>query len=139
MNTTMEEKKQQAIKYLKQMDIFKPYIQGFEQKGNVCFFERYGGYWAFQEPEVQAKIEEIQKEHNCLVYAVTHEFTDFGECWSFLIVTDYSEEWDDLIYKTMQPHCFSAFAYVWNKDAPYNSEFGSIGVRSFGGGICRIA
>ena len=124
MNTTMEEKKQ--------------YIQGFEQKGNVCFFERYGGYWAFQEPEVQAKIEEIQKEHNCLVYAVTHEFTDFGECWDFLIVTDYKCEWRTLLMP-MERNVFSAFAYVWNKDVPYNSEFGSIGVRSFGGGIARIA
>ena len=32
-----------------------------------------------------------------------------------------------------------AFAYVWNKDDDQCSEFGSITVQSFGGGIRRIA
>ena len=104
MNTTMEEKKQQAIKYLKQMDIFKPYIQGFEQKGNVCFFERYGGYWAFQEPEVQAKIEEIQKEHNCLVYGVS------------LLFTDYAEEWLKIKEKTTKPSTFKEYERSFRVD-----------------------
>jgi hypothetical protein len=33
----------------------------------------------------------------------------------------------------------TAFAYVWNKDDDWCSEFGSITVQSFGGGIRRIA
>lgn len=138
MNTTMEEKKQQAIKYLERLNIYPPYIDGFKEENKVCFFERFGRYWAEQEPEIQAKIREIETKYKCLVYAVTHEFTDFGECWDFLIVTDYKCEWRTLLMP-MERNAFSAFAYVWNKDVPSNSEFGSIGVRSFGGGICRIA
>ena len=30
-------------------------------------------------------------------------------------------------------------AYVWNKDVEWYSEFGTIGIRSFGGGIKRVA
>lgn len=30
-------------------------------------------------------------------------------------------------------------AYVWNKDDDWSSEFGSVMVQSFGGGIRRIA
>ena len=71
------------------------------------------------------------------MYAVTHEFTEFGECWDFLIVTDYPEEWDGLIYKQSNDE-FIAFAYVWNKTDDYCSEFGSIALKSFGGGIRRI-
>ena len=79
----------------------------------------------------------IEKEHKCKVYAVTHEFTEFGELYDFLIVTDYPEEWDDLVYT--QGNCDTDCDYVWNKDDDWCSDFGSITVQSFGGGIKRIA
>ena len=134
MNTA---KKEKAIQLLKEMDIYKPYIKGFEEKGTVCFFENYGGFWIDQEPELYAKMKEIEKKFSCLVYAVTHEFTPFGECYSFLIVTDYRSEWKTLMYTEGSKH--TAFAYVWNKDDDRSSEFGSVMVQSFGGGIRRIA
>ena len=134
MNTA---KKEKAIQLLKEMDIYKPYINGFKEKGTVCFFENYGGFWIDQEPELNAKMKEIEKKYNCLVYAVTHEFTPFGECYSFLIVTDYRSEWKTLMYTEGSKH--TAFAYVWNKDDDWSSEFGSVMVQSFGGGIRRIA
>ena len=113
MKTTIT-KKEKAIEIMKKMDIYKPYINGFEQKDKVCFFEQFGGFWI-----------------------VTHEFTEFGELYDFLIVTDYPEEWDTLVYSQGNRH--TAFAYVWNKDDDWCSEFGSITVQSFGGGIKRIA
>lgn len=48
--------KEKAIELLKQLDIYKPYIEGFRKKNYVCFFERYGGYWAYQNEELAAKI-----------------------------------------------------------------------------------
>ena len=36
MNTTKEQRKQQAVKYLKELNIYKPYIDGF-MEDNVCF------------------------------------------------------------------------------------------------------
>ena len=133
MNTA---KKEKAIEFLKKMDIYKLYIKGFEEKGSVCFFKNYGGYWIDQEPELYAKMKEIENKYQCRVYAVTHEFTDFGELYDFLIVTNYPEEWDTLVYSQGNRH--TAFAYVWNKDDDWCSEFGSITVQSFGGGIKRI-
>ena len=137
MNYMNTAKKEKAILLLKERDIYKPYIKGFEGKGTVCFFENYGGFWIDQEPELYAKMKEIEKKYNCLVYAVTHEFTPFGECYSFLIVTDYRSEWKTLMYTEGSKH--TAFAYVWNKDDDWSSEFGSVMVQSFGGGIRRIA
>ena len=137
MKTTIEAKRQKAIEYLKELGIYKPYIKGFEQDKQVCFYERYAGYWVFQEPEIEKKMKEIEKKYDCVVYAITHEFMEFGECYSFLLVTDYEEEWDDLVYDAgFNVH--GAYAYVWNKDVEYCSEFGSIGVRSWGCGICRV-
>ena len=134
---THEERKVKAVELLKQLDIYTPYIHGFEKHNHVCFFEHYAGFWAYQMPELEEKIKEIEERFNCTVYAVTHELTDFGECFDFLLVTDYEEEWDDLVIKEGNTHY--AFAYVWNKDDDWCSELGTIGVRSFGGGITRVA
>ena len=135
METTRQEKRKQAIEYMTTLGIYEDYITGFREDDKVCFFENYGGYWAFQEPELIEKIREFEKEHNCLVYAVTHEFTEFGELYDLLIVTDCKGEWRDLLVK--DGSVFYAFAYVWNKDDDRCSEFGTIGVKSFGGGIRR--
>lgn len=136
MNTTKIERKEKAIELMKKLDIYKPYIKGFKENNEVCFFEGFGGFWAWQDEELQSKIKEIEEKYNCMVYAVTHEFTEFGELYDFLIVTDYKEEWDDLLLKFGNKH--HAFAYVWNKDDDYCSEFGDVIIQSFGGGIRRI-
>ena len=130
-------KKEVALNIMKRLDIYKPYIEGFDKEDKVCFFENFGGFWVFQEPQIEAKMKELEKKHNCKVYAITHEFTQFGECYSFLIVPNYPEEWDDLIYSENRNH--TVFAYVWNKTDEWCSEFGDIIVQSFGGGIRRIA
>ena len=131
-----EERKEKAIELLKELDIYKPYIKGFVERDQVCFFERFGGYWVNQEPDVFKKMREIEEQFNCTVYAITHEYLEFGECYSFMLVTRYKNEWDDLLYKV---GCtYYAFSYVWNRTCDEFSEFGTIGVRSFGGGITRV-
>lgn len=131
------DRKQKAIQLLREMDIFKPYIDAFEKENKVTYFERYVGYWAEQEPDLQAKIQEFEQEHDCTVYAVTHEYFDFGECYTFLIVTNYKQEWKYLMETYKDKHL--AQAYVWNVDDDYCSEFGMVTVRSLWGGIRRIA
>lgn len=130
-------KKKKAIELMKKMDIYKPYIRGFEESNKICFFEQYGGYWAEQEPALYEKIKEFEKEYDCIVYAVTHELTEFGELFDFLIVTDDPDDWDDIVYSEGNRHM--VYAYVWNKTDDFCSEFGSITIQSFGGGIKRIA
>ena len=129
-----EEQKTKAIELMKKLGIYKSYIDGFEKDDKVCFFENFGGFWADQEPELYKKMQELEQEYNFKVYAITHEYTDFGELYSFLIVTAYPEEWDELVCDYGNRR-YIAFAYVWNKDDELCSEFGSIGVQSFGGGI----
>ena len=97
MNITIENKKQKAIELMNKLDIYKPYIKGFKDKNSVCFYENFGGFWAYQEPELMAKIKEFEEKHNVLVYAVTHEYTEFGECYDFLYISDYEEEWDEML------------------------------------------
>jgi hypothetical protein len=60
----------------------------------------------------------------------------FGECYSFLIISKYDEEWETTLEGIKADY---AFAYVWNKSNEMCSEFGDVGIRSFGGGIARLA
>ena len=138
MNTTIEERKAKAIEIMKKLDIYKPYIDGFKNNNDVCFYEGFGGFWAWQNPELIEKIKELEEKHNCTIYAITHEITEIGEFYDFLLVTDYKEEWNNLVGK-YQRNNFYAMAYVWNKDDDYCSEFGDVVIQSFGGGIRRIA
>ena len=136
MESTLEERKKEAIKCLKQLNIYKPYIEGFEKENDVCYFERFAGYWAYQEPDLIAKIQELEKEYNLTVYAITHEVFEFGDCYSFLCIPNNKEDWEYVIERT-SPNSHYVFAYVWNLDDDYCSEFGTISVQSFGGGIRR--
>lgn len=70
--------KEKAIELLKQLDIYKPYVCIFEEKGNVCYFERYCGYYPYENKELNEKIKEIEKKYGCLVYAATHELYASG-------------------------------------------------------------
>ena len=55
MNDINTAKKEKALQFLKQLEIYKPYIKDFEENNRVCFFEMFGGFWIDQEPEAQAK------------------------------------------------------------------------------------
>ena len=92
--TLKQQQKELAISLMKKLDIYEPYIDVFEKEDVVSYFERYIGFWAYQDKELDEKVKELEKEYGCRVYAITHEFTDFGECYSFLIVSKYKEEWE---------------------------------------------
>ncbi len=137
MKTTVEQRKEKAIELLQKLDIYKPYIKGFKESNEICYYERFAGFWAWQDEELTKKIKEIEEKYHCTVYAVTHEYAEFGECFDLLIVPNDSDDWQDLISNYNQ-NTFYAFAYVWNKDDDYCSEFGDILIQSAFGGIRRI-
>lgn len=131
--------KEKAIECMQQLNIYKPYIKKFENDGTVTLFEGFGGYYINeeQESEVLNRIKEFEAETGSLVYAVTHEKFEFGECYSFLCISKYEKDWDYSVKNT--PQGSYVFSYVWNKDDDMCSEYGTIVVVSFGGGIQRIA
>ena len=130
--------KEKALECMKTLNIYKPYIRKFDKDGTVTLFERFGGYYITedQEPELLEKIKEFEAETGSLVYAVTHERFWFGECYSFLCVSKYEEEWEYTLEQEDQYNI--AWAYVWNKTDEWCSEFGSIGIKSLWGGIARL-
>lgn len=131
-------KKDKALELMKQLDIYKPYIDGFKKDGYVCYFERFAGFWDFQDKELEAKRKEIEEKYNCLVYAITHEYIDGDEMYTFLLVNDYPEDWEFALQDAgINKHY--ATAYVWNKSCDWCSELGDVMIENAYGGIRRIA
>ena len=131
--------KEIAISCMEKLDIYKPYIRKFKSKAGIpCFFENFAGFWADQEEKLWTKIKEVEKEFDVLVYAITHERIDGQSMWSMLCIAQNPDSLDDVLSDFGQPRHFYAYAYTWNEDVEYFSEFGDVVVRSFGGGIRRV-
>lgn len=137
MNVSKEIKKAEAINRMKTLDLYNPYIKDFKDKDEIFLSETTGGVYEFGEnTELCDKVKEFEAEYNGLVYHVIHTFTEFGELYNFLYVSDHQEEWE---MDNEDIAAGYALVYVWNKDCDWCSEFGSIGVRGVGGGIVRTA
>ena len=99
-----------AISVLGDLAIYSPYINGFKsKKRRITFFENYAGFWIDQEDEAYQKMKEIEEKYNIMVYAVTHEYLEFGECWDFLFVPSDCKGKEELIkhYKNKSAVCQS--------------------------------
>lgn len=137
MNVLKETKKAEAVKRMKALDLYSPYIKAFKDRDEIFMSEMTGGVYEFgANTELVAKVKEFEVEHNALVYHIIHTLTEFGELYTFLYVSDYEEEWgmDNEDIKAGY-----ALVYVWNKDDEWCSEFGSVGVRGLFGGIVRVS
>jgi hypothetical protein len=137
MNVSMEMKKTEAIKRMKTLDLYKPYITLFEKDNQIFLSEMTGGVYEFNDnEELIAKVKAFEEEYNALVYHVIRTMTQFGELYNFLYVSDHQDEWEMDNEDITDGY---ALAYVWNKTDEWCSEFGSIGVRGKFGGIVRTA
>ena len=137
MNVSKEIKKAEAINRMKALDLYNPYVKAFKDKDEIFMSEMTGGVYEFNSnTELCNKVKEFEAENEALVYHVIHTFTQFGELYNFLYVSDHEEEWE---FDNADIKAGYALAYVWNKDDEWCSEFGSIGVRGKFGGIVRTA
>lgn len=129
------EMKKIAIEHLKALNIYRPYIAEFRKNGTVTMFERFGGYYINEMngyTELESRIKEFERDYEAMVYAVTHEYLEFGECYTFLYVDK-----NDPNNLTIDDGLYYVYAYVWNKTMDYCSEFGTVGIQSSYGGIVR--
>lgn len=129
------EMKKIAIEHLKALNIYRPYIAEFRKNGTVTMFERFVGYYINEMngyTELESRIKEFERDYEAMVYAVTHEYLEFGECYTFLYVDK-----NDPNNLTIDGGLYYVYAYVWNKTMDYCSEFGSVGIQSAYGGIVR--
>ena len=130
-----EKQKQEALERMKMLKLSPNIIKEFEKENKVNLSEN-GGILYWLDSEQQEIVDKFEAEHNALVYHVIHDFTMFGELYSFLFVSKYEEEWE---YEKEDLKDGYALAYVQNVTDEICSEFGSIGIRPQFGGLVRTA
>ena len=95
MNVPREIKKEEAIRRMKALDLYKPYIESFIKRDEIFMSEMTGGVYEFSSnTELCNKVREFEDEHKALVYHIIRTVTVDGEIYSFLFVSDYQEEWE---------------------------------------------
>jgi hypothetical protein len=129
-------KKLEAVIRMEMLGLFKPCIKSFDKYDEVQLSEPTGGLYEFNDDEeLNAKVKEFEEQYDGLVYHVIHSYTEFGELYSFLYVSDYEEEWE---MDKADIEDGYAVAYVWNKTDEWMSELGGIAVRELFGGLVRV-
>ncbi len=139
---TRDELKERAIRNLKKINCYAPYRRAFEKKDSVItMYESFGGYYITDDgedgTELLQKIKETEKEYDGMVYAVIHNYTEFGELYTMLWQTAYKS--DDKWAVTSGGGYNVCYAYVWNKTNEMFSEFGSVGIIERFGGLLRVS
>lgn len=89
-------------------------------------------YWLNEDEKNMVK--RIEEKWDILVYHVSHEYLEFGECYDLFYVSCSEEEWPDEREDLEQRH---PLVYVYNKSEPAFSEFGYIKIQQAGGGVIR--
>lgn len=137
---TKEQIRQNAIKNLKAIGCYGPYVMAFAN-GTLTMYEGYGGYYIDEDSEVFNQVRAVEQEYGGMVYAVIHSITSYGELYTFLWATSYEEdaEYDVEEYELLNSgHTYSCSAYVWNKTDPTCSEFGTVIIQPALGGLIRV-
>ena len=133
MENLREKQKQEAIERMKMLKIYSQAIKEFE-KENVINVSEHGGILFWLDDEQQEMVKRFEEKYNAVVYHIIHNYTEFGELYSLLYVSQNEQEWgydkDDIKHNI-------ALCYVVNKDEENFSEFGSIGIKSQFGGLVR--
>lgn len=125
--------KQEAIERMKMLKIYSQAIKEFE-KENVINVSEHGGILFWLDNEQQEMIKQFEEKYDAVVYHVIHNYTEFGELYSLLYVSQHENEWD---YDKDDIKHNIALCYVVNKDEENFSEFGSIGIKTQYGGVIR--
>ena len=127
------EQKLEAIKRMKKLDIYTQAIKEFE-KDNVLNKSESGGILFWLDENEKKMVKEFEEKYNATVYHLIHNYTEYGELYSFLFVSQYKDDWD---YDNEDLNNNRSLVYVKNIDEDAFSEFRTIGIRSQFGGLIR--
>lgn len=133
MAVTREMMVKEGEKRMRALEMLPQPIAEFKREGLLNQSEQMGAlYWL--NDEEKKMVADFEEENGGVVYHVIHSFTNIGELYSLLYVSQYEEEWEMDMEDLKNG---SALAYVINKDMPDCSELGSIGVKPMFGGVVR--
>lgn len=123
----------EAIERMKRLNLHHSVIGDFKRENKLYLSENFGAlYWL--NDDQASRVRNFESQHNCVVYHVIHDYTDFGELLTYLYVSDHEDEWK--IDRNDLEHG-ETFAYVENVTNDSCSEFGYVGICPVIGGLYR--
>jgi len=137
MGATLYDQKPVAIQFMQELKVDKSCIAAFEKTGKIYCYEDFVATEIDSDSTLGKKIKEFETECQCLVYAVTHDYMTFGECYDLLCVSQYEEDWDHIV-RYCSNNIFLVNVYAWNVDNEDCSEMGFVNIANVNGGLGRI-
>ena len=135
MRSAIEHKKE-IERILKYLCIKDQHIESFKIANNVKIFDKFLEVNVCDMSEVLEQKIKLEINGN-IVYAVTHEITEQGETYAFLLLPKNKKQWTTIVKKYR--YFFIAYAYVWNVSKNEKSYYGEVAIKNFNGGIVRVA
>lgn len=128
-----EKMKAEAVRRMKQYNMYPNVIKEFEREGKLNESERNGMlYWLNEKEEKMVK--DWEKETGNMVFHVIHQWTNIGELYTCLYVSRYEEEWK---YDWEDMKEGYQVCHVFNVSYPIDSESGAVGIKMQNGGLVR--
>ena len=124
--------REEAVKRLKMLKVHPNVIKDF-RNGIINYSVRGILFWIEKESWANI-ISAFEKDYNSVVYHAIINHAKFGDMLSLLYVSQHEKEWE--LDRQLLTYG-ETVSYVYNFDAPYCSEIGSIGIKSAFGGIIR--
>ncbi|MBQ3433731.1 MAG: hypothetical protein IJG24_01645 [Selenomonadaceae bacterium] len=136
MKISRDKKKAEAVWRMKSLGIFPDTIRQFERQDLISINEPPLGAFFWANGDDLKRIKDFEAEHNALVYMVVRAYyKELGKLDAYLFVGDHLKEWS---YDRRGLADNEAFAYVYNHDCEWCSEFGTIGImRTIAAGLIR--
>lgn len=129
--------KNEAIRRLRELDIFAPAIDLFVKENAVMISEPPFGALYELDADQREMVRKFEEESGGLVYLVIRTYAEFGMCDNLLFVSKYEDEWETELEKIDDEDVFYAFSYVVNHDCDWCSEYGTICIKKMFGGALR--
>ena len=136
MIATREQQKAKALELMRSLRVAELFIKLTDNSQEFMrdFFSK-----AYEDPSLKERIETLEKEKGIFIYYVTKERMSFGECYSFLYVSSYLEDFSRQDIREGRTGEKLVYAWVDNIHHPEFSEYGSIAVKNDKGFLVRTA
>ena len=130
-----EEMIEEAIKRMKILRLHKNVIKEFEQERKLNKSDFNMGILFWLDNEEEKIVKELEKKYNFIVYHIINSYSNLGETYEILFVSNNKDEWS-----AEKEDLTNGYAMAWVEvlNYPKNSEFGYIGVEARNGGVVRV-
>lgn len=120
---------------MKILNLHKKVIKELREEDKLNKSEGSLGALYYLNEKEQLMVKNYESTRKVLVYHIIHSFSNLGETYDLLYITQYKEDWNAEKEDLKNGYALSRTEVI---DFPPNSESGIIGIESRNGGIVRI-